>query len=293
MSFDAFIEAAWNDHADRPEEVADRLANSLALIAAPGDLSPYARLVAHVFGEHLGRWADGIALVESLRKLPSFDGSASVNGALARGVAMLRYAAGEGAALEGLSAEDRIAVLATASSALVGRHQFKRAVAAYAEAVELAAAGLRPVSPAVRALAVGGNNLAAALEEKKDRDAAETAGMVAAAEGGLKYWKLAGTWLEEERAEYRLARSRLQAGDAIGAIRSSMHGIEICSKNNAPPFEQFFGHAILAIAQRAAGEIAAFEASRRQALQHYERVDPGEKQWCQSDLEELGSSNPN
>ena len=61
--------------------------------------------------------------------------------------------------------------------------------------------------------AVAGNNLAATLEEKPDRDAFETEGMLTAAQGGLHHWKLAGGWMEEERAEYRLARSLLQAGD--------------------------------------------------------------------------------
>ena len=32
MSFDAFLETAWNDHADRPDEVAARLASSLGLV---------------------------------------------------------------------------------------------------------------------------------------------------------------------------------------------------------------------------------------------------------------------
>ena len=40
-------------------------------------------------------------------------------------------------------------------------------------------------SPALRALAVGGNNLAATLEEKPDRDARETRGMVDAARAAL------------------------------------------------------------------------------------------------------------
>ena len=145
-----------------------------------------------------------------------------------------------------------------------------------------------PGSPAIRALAVGGNNLAAALEAKKDRDAAETEGMLVAANGGLTYWKQAGTWLEEERAEYRLTRSLLQAGRAADAIESARRCIDVCVRNDAPAIETFFGCVVLALAQRANGDAAAFAASRQQALALLERVPEDEKQWCQSDLADLG-----
>jgi len=287
MSFDAFVESAWNDHGDRPREVADRLANSLARIESPANVAPYVRLVVHVHGEHLGQWGAGIELLESMRSLDAWDGSPAVVGALTRGVATLQYAGGERAALDGLSAEDRIAVLATVASTFLGRDDSKRALVAFTEAAALAEAGLPDGSPAVRALAVGGNNLAAALETKADRDAAETRGMVAAAEAGLRYWTLAGTWLEEERAEYRLARSLLQAGDHAGAIRSALRCIEVCTKHQAPPFEQFFGHAVLALAQRAAGDREGFASSRQHALDCHELVDPNERVWCEPELKEL------
>lgn len=288
MSFDAFVESAWDDHADRPEEVASRLANSLALLESPTDVAAYARLVVHVYGEHLGQWRAGIALLESIGDLALWPADPTVAGAVRRGRATLHYAGGDNAALQGLSTEDRITVLATASSAFAGRNEFKHAISAYDEAIALAESGLPSGSPAVRALAVGGNNLAAALEARANRDTAETAGMVAAAVGGLRYWKVAGTWLEEERAEHRLARSLLQAGDFEGAARSALRCIAICSKNHAPPLEQFFGHAVLALAKRAAGDDLAFEAVRKQALLFFEHVGANERPWCETELRELG-----
>ncbi len=289
MSFDDFIETAWNDHADRAQEVADRLLSSRTVVAAPADIAPFARLVTHVYGEHLGQWDAGVALLNSLRDLPCWDAGAAASGVVERGVAVLRYCGNGDRALDALSAEDRIAVLATASSAFVGRNECKRGLAAFAVAKELANAGLPEGSPAFRALAVGGNNLAAALEEKPDRDATETAGMVNAAEAGVTYWKLAGTWLEEERAYYRLARSLLQAGNPQEAARSAQRCVEICSGNQAPPIETFFGFAVLSIAQRACGDRDRSEQSRLQAMQSYELVPAEEKQWCESDLKELGT----
>lgn len=288
MTVAAFLEAAWNDHADRPDDVAARLAASTAMIGTPVDVAPYARIVVHVYGEHLGRYRDGIALLESLRALPASGAAAEPAAAIARGVATLAYASGDGAALAGLAGDDRVAVLAVASTMLAARREFQRAIAAYADAVALAQAGLPDRSPAIRALAIGGNQLAVALEAKPDRDAAETAGMVAAAEGGLAYWRQAGTWLEEERAHYRLARSLLQAGRARDAVASADRCVAVCAANDAPAFERFFAHAVLALAQRAAGDAAAFAAARAAALACHAEVPGDERRWCESDRAELG-----
>ncbi len=288
MSFDAFLAQAWNDHGDRPREVADRLASSLDVIAATENIPAFAHLATHVFGEHLGEWSRGVELLTSLRRLPAYDRAKSAR-SVDRGIAILRYSGGAGDALDALALEDRVSALATASGAFTGRGRFDRAIDAFTQALELGGAGLPAESPATRSLAVGGNSLAAALEGKKDRDPIETAAMVTAAEAGLTFWKQAGTWLEEERAEYRLARSLLQAGNAATARRSAERCLEICQRNDAPAFERFFAYAVLAFAQRASGDLDAFEAARREALQLFEQLPPDERQWCESDLKELGS----
>lgn len=289
MDFQTFIATGWADHADNASAVAERLAQSLHVVASPENVQPFARLVTHVFGEHLARWDDGVALLESLRELPAWNGSPAQNGAVIRGVAVLRHCSGAVTALDGLSLEDRITVLATAALAFVGQKATQAAIEAYEQATALAAATPLPSdSPAIRALAAGGNNLAAELSEKPERDAAETAGMLAAAEGGLMYWKLAGTWLEEERAEYMLSTCLRKAGDAGAAIEHAARCIAICEARDAPPFERFFGHAVLAMAQREANDMVAFAESREAALRWHAQVDTAEQAWCATELAALG-----
>ena len=288
MPFDAFLASAWNDHGDRPRDVADRLAASLRIVTAPEHVAPYAGIVTHVFGEHLGEWDRGARLLEALRGLPAFDRSAASEGAVARSIGALRYAGGDGRALEALPKDDRISAIAIAASAFAGRNAFGRALAAYGQALALAEPGLPPGPAALRALAVGGNNLASALEGKRDRDDAETRGMVAAAEAALRYWTLAGTWLEEERAHYRLARSLLCARRPHDAVASARRCIDVCERNDAPAFERFFGHAVLAVAHRDAGEVDAFHASRREATRWHVEVPEGERHWCRAEFDELG-----
>jgi hypothetical protein len=104
----------------------------------------------------------------------------------------------------------------------------------------------------------------------------------------LRYWKLAGTWLEEERAEYQLSRSRLRVGDTGAAMASIDRCIDICTRNGAPPFEMFFGYAVKAVVHRAKGESTEFAANRRIALEQYERIPDSDRQWCARERDEIG-----
>lgn len=285
MDVDAFIDQAWTEHGDAPEAVAVRLPSALPHLDTPARATAFAALVAHVLGEHLGRWADGLALIDAA--IPAVAADAPAREALARQAAALRWSAGDARALAGLPSDHGLAALALAASMLAGRGEFGRAFAAYDEAEAAAAAGLPPDSPAPRALAVGGNNLAASLQERAGRDAAETAGMLRAAASALRWWRVAGTWLQEERAWWRLSHCRRLAGDADGAVEAARTGLAVCAANAAPPFECFFLHVAEALAQAARGDGAAQAAARAAALAAHAQVADDERAWCASDLELL------
>jgi tetratricopeptide (TPR) repeat protein len=288
-SVDAFLKTAWADHGNHPQDVAERLSDSIGLIQALEEFAPYVRLVVHVYGEHLGQWQGAVELLDRLRTLTAFRASPEAATTIDQAIATMRFASGEATALDTLPLEARVSALATAASALSARDEQQSAIAALERALELAEAGLPEGSPAARALAVAGNNMAVVLEDKPGRDAVQTAAMLMAAEAGLKYWKLAGTWLEEERAEYRLARSQLQAGKFRDAVASGQRCIAVCRRNGAPAFEQFFGFAVLALAQRSAGDREASEANRAEAMRQLEEVSSEERQWCGTDLAELSA----
>jgi hypothetical protein len=287
---DALLKNAWAEHGDHPQEVAERLSASIGLIQAREEFAPYVRLLTHVYGEHLGQWQHAVGLLDRLRTLPAFDGSPEVTRKIDQAVATMRFASGDAAALHALPLEARVSAIATAASALAARNELQQAIASYQGALQLAAAGLPDGSPAIRALAVAGNNLAAVLEGKPERDAPQTEAMLSAAEAALKYWKLAGTWLEEEGAEYRLARSQLQAGKAWEAVASAHRCVAVCRKNSASAFEQFFGFAVLALAQRGTGDREASKENRAEAMRQLELVSSEERQWCSSDLAELNAA---
>jgi tetratricopeptide (TPR) repeat protein len=286
MTFEEMIEQAWNDHAEHAHAVADRLAAAAPTIAEQAQFAPFVRLVTHVYGEHLGECERGVALLTSLRKLPAYVDTPAVGGLVTRGVATLRFVGGDAAATAALAADERATALATAAAALTARGAVARALDAYAQAVRIAPS-LAPGAPAFRALAIGGNNLSAALEDKETRTAAETEGMVAAARGGLAFWRKAGTWLEEERALYRLARSLLAAGQPGEAVLCAQQCAKVCDENDAPPFERFFAIAVLARALREDGRSVDYRQTRNQALDWFDAVPDDEREWCEADLAQL------
>ena len=290
MGLDELLQAGWADHSDAPQAVADQLAAALQRVNTAEQATSFARLLVHVYGEHLGQWQQGIELLEKLVQHMAGSGSTeAADATLQQGIASLRYASGDddSAALRGLTTTQRVSALTVAASALAARGNTTRAIAAFDDALQTANAGLPEGSPALRSVAVAGNNLASTLEGKADRLPNETQAMLVCAEAALKYWQLAGTWLEVERAEYRLARSLLQADRARDAVGAAQRCVDLCLGNGAPAFELFFGYAVLGIAQRAVGQADAALHSRTAALAQWEAVPEADRSWCQSDLDEL------
>jgi hypothetical protein len=147
-----------------------------------------------------------------------------------------------------------------------------------------AAPGIGDGDPAIRALAVTSNNLAASLEERPSRDAEETRVMLDAARAGLEYWARAGGWTETERAEYMLAKCLLAAGDARGALPHARQCVAICERNDADAFERFFAQSVTALAYRALGDAGQYDLTKATALALHATLTADQKPWCESTL---------
>ena len=295
MDFDNFLNQAWDEHATQTAAVAERLAaQGLARVTEESQIVPLANLVHHVHGEHLGRWAEGRALLRQLAAHPACAGAA--NQALARFQASLALCEGSADDRAAMTPSDRIRVAALAAANLAERDT-PRASALFDEALaEADHAGLDPADPTNRALAVTANNLACTLEEKRSRSPAERALMVAAAQAARHYWALAGGWLETERAEYRLAMTWLQAGDPTLARHHAQQCLAIVQEHEAPALERFFGHEALTLAEAAdvdaAGRAAAVAQAVAQAQRAFAELDEGDRGWCRPTLDKLLALTP-
>jgi tetratricopeptide (TPR) repeat protein len=274
------IEQGWADHDKDSAGVLARLAEAIPEVKA-ADIPAFAGLLVHVSGEHLGRWDDGLALLGRL-EAPAGTPEAQV---LLRSRATLLLAKGDRRAGEELierahsgalpMASTRIRVLAVAAAALAGQRQIDEGIRLFQEALALATYGPGKEDPAARALAVTGNNLAASLEEKKDRDARGDALLELASRTARRFWEIAGTWLEVERAEYRLAMSFIALGRSREALAHATECLALCEKNGADAGERFFAHEALARAHRARMKELLGE------------VDPSLRSWCEETLQKL------
>lgn len=287
MTFDEFQNQAWSDHANQAADVASRLSGGIRLIEKAEQIPQMANLVTHVFGEHLGKWDEGILLLNQLKAIPAFGVGSESEHAINRSLASLEVASGKRSNLEGLSASDQIRVLAIAASALSEQRDTPRAQQLFREALEKAHTGIAKGDPANRAIAVTGNNLACALEERDQRSPEENDLMVLAANTARKFWEIAGTWLQIERAEYRLARTYLQAGDTEEALRHAQACLEISQDNGAQPLEMFFAYEAIALVEKACGSSIGFTKAIEKMKSHFDELSPEDRAWCKSTLDKL------
>lgn len=292
MDFNTFIGKAWHDHATDPAAVAQRLGEGLALVADERQLARLADLAHHVYGEHLGDWRAGAVFIERLAALPAYAGEGVSGQALRRCMASLALSQGDAAdgtapEFDALSPSDRIRVGAMAAANLAER-DIGRAQRLLQDALDQAdRSGLDAADPMNRALAVTSNNLACTLEQKTDRSPQERELMILAAHAARRYWERAGTWLETERAEYRLAMTWLKAGEPAQARAHAQECLRIVAAHDGVALERLFGWEALGHVEHAAGDMAACAQALERAREAYAELDEADQAWCAPSLEAL------
>lgn len=289
MDFDSFIRQAEREHADDPEGVAQRLqTQGPALLANEAQLARLAHLSQHVLGEHLGSWDQGLACMQQLAGLPLHNAQGDSGAAVRRCSAALALCAGQADALAGLDRSDRIRAAATAASNMAARDTVAAAGYFQQALQEADATALPATDPATRALATNGWNLACMLENQATRSADEVALMLSAAQASRRYWERAGGWMEVERAEYRLAMSWLQAGDASRARQHAQQCVDlVAAQPEAPALERYFGWEALGRAERALGDVAGHAQALALARAAFAELAETDRSWCQASLDAL------
>ena len=288
MDFQEWLGKAWDAHADDAAGVAARVVpEGLPHAASGDDVAALARLAHHVYGEHLARWADGRAVLAQLRAHPH---GAAAEATLRVLDASLALAGELDDARPALTRPERIRVTAQAAGSLVEHAPGRAARLLREAAADAEAAALADDDPACRALAVTGNNMACALEGRRTRSDDERALMILAAQTAREYWGRAGTWLETERAEYRLAQTWRHAGDLAQARRHAQACLEIVRAHGAPALEVFFGWEALGLVERDAGNATGHAHALAQARAAFAALDAGDRGWCQASLDALAAS---
>ena len=280
---DSFLEQAWNDHAGDAPAVAARLPAGLPLAQDDDGVMRLAALAHHVLGEHLGRWPEGLAFLAQLAKRGGHGASAAA--AIARCQASLRLCGGGADERIGMAPSDQCRVTAMAAANLAVCDSV-RAAALLQEGV--ARAGVLPdADHGVRAVAANANGIAATLQELAPLAPAQRELMLSAAAAARVHWQRAGTWLEVERADYRLALCWLAAGDAARALEHAQRCDAIVRENGTLPLELFFAAEALALPARALGDGAGHAAAVATARQAFDALPPDDQAWCRATLDKL------
>ncbi len=282
------LQRAWADHGEDPRGVRKRIDALLPALHDTDHLVQVVRILTHLFGVHFGEIEEGIEALKHLRTHPVWSIDSPLEHAIARSIVSLELALDPTVSLDALPLSDKIQALSIATGALTEQGKHLAASSLLRQAVSFAALPLPTGDGAYRALAVAGNNLAVAFEELPLLDHEQRGAMLMAAHTSRVYWEKAGTWLEVERAEYRLSRSSLKGGDPEGAMHHAQACIRLCDHYNAPPLEIFFGIEALALALHAKGNEADYVARlKEKAEASFAALASEDRHWCESTLAAL------
>ncbi len=291
MQFDAWLNKSWGEHATQTAAVAARIGTEgLTHARTDADAAALMRLAHHVLGEHLGSWSVGRQL---LFRIGTSDAAGPSAGTAMRVFdASLALAGGLEDLRGAMAPSERIRVTAHAAGALAERDAPRAASLLREAALEVDTASLPNADPACRAVALNGNGIATTLGEKLTRSDAERDLMLLAARVARDYWARAGTWLEVERAEYRLAISWLKAPDLSAARRHARRCLDMVREHEAPALEWFFGYEALAQVERALGNGPTAQRAVQEMKAAFERLDEADQGWCRASLEKFSRLAP-
>lgn len=284
MDFNAFFNQAWSDHAKDSRAVAGRMAEGAQLATSGSELAQLMHLVTHIFGEHLGEWAEGERELDKLVQHKNLQWAEKA--ALARAKATLRLGRDAHYIPRELPISDQARAMAAAASAQAA-HGHLLAATELLHTVKEICDGLTTDDPAQRALAVTANNLCCTLEEKTSRTSEESETMLYAARLALLKWGEVGDWRQKQSAEYRMAKALLQAKRPEEARTHALACLEILEGNSAGVFDFFSVRDCFATIEWMVGNQKEFLQELSAAETLFNSLSDEEKQWAGLDMEKL------
>lgn len=293
LSLSAWLAQVLDRHADAPQAVAAALRERIPTLPADEDGAQALRLAEHVWLAHLGDPAGLAALVAALPAAAWSGTSAQPDGSPAQAQARIAWALAmlAGQPAPPLAQAPRWRALQNVVLALAQQGRCAQAEAVLL--VDEAAAAAGGASDAGRAYAASANNVAQDLNAGPRGDAARDHLMLVAAHLSRRAWAQAGTWVNQQRAEYRLALCHAVLGRGETALVHAWRCLAACEAGDgqhpADAVEHYFAREALARAHRAAGDAAAAqaEAERMAGLLPSITSADGLRDWCAQTLRDL------
>ncbi len=286
MSFDQYLEQAWNIHGKNPEDVARDLSNGVRLVVNRDQAEKMARLIGHLFTDHVKDFEMGLGWLEQLahQTQDSINNNSSLVGRQARS---FRMAMGHEIDLSELTVSGRVQVLAQAAAAAMAVGNWDKTQAWLRQAALIARDELLSTDPVHRTLAVVANNVAAEIEEMAASDLRRSGFGVESAQIARVHWEKAGTWLETGRSEYRICKSALAQGDVRQAERAAQNYLEICERHKADALEVFFACEAQFEVARAEGQGSAAQSWFERAKTTFQEISETDRLWVQGTMNQI------
>jgi hypothetical protein len=254
------------DHDTDPAGTAVELRALVASGVSADEAPKFGWLINHVIGEKLDRWDEALALLR-----PICTDSAPAGAWRQLGVA----ASLAGDVLTAWDAEARIdnaqAGIAIRLSVLERKmeklhpRQGALALRQCVALIDPAAA----VSPITAMLAASLNNVVSALMDHEAADVSEPVLSDALTKGAAlsrKLWGLAGTWVNQERADYLVAMVSNKVGKFAAARDAANEALQVIEANGTEDIDRAFILLELARAERGLGFDAAYKTAKDRAL---------------------------
>jgi hypothetical protein len=274
-------------HDENPVEASEKLRELWPDRVADRDRPRASQLINHLFGEKLGRWQEADRLLREL-------GNGDTRRAIVRSQAIAALLSGY--PLDSWQAENRLlaAPECTRSQAslvvrlgvlehLVATAAIEKTVTALLHFLTEIAAWSN-YGPHADLLAGSLNNLLSTLLERADAPTQEPDYQEALNEGAKvcsRLWAVAGTWANQERAEYLVALCANKTGRFVDARNAAQCGLEIIDNGGeAQPVDRAFLLLELSRACSGLNDSAKSERARADAFRiAKEFKNPSIQQW--------------
>lgn len=290
MTFEEYLNEAWANHPTHSAELLKSFEDNLSLISSGissrNDASAMGHLIAHVCGEHLGEWKKGIQLLKVLREHSQLKDQATLD----RFIAALSLGEDGSFSLRKFNDSDKVRIYAMTATALTSQNDVARAGLYLEEAERICRVILDKKDAAFRSLALAANNIACTLEEKSTSTEEEINLMIRAAYISRKLWEMSGTWVEVERAEYRLAKIFLKADILDLAYIHAENCLEIIANNGNDPLEYFFGLEAMALIENARKNSLGYYEAFRSMRATLAKINPEDREWCKNTLQKIAGA---
>ena len=272
-------------HDKEPAKVAEALCRVVGV--SPADHTRFAWLVNHVVGESLEQWGSASALLEKTV-------ARSAEPAVLRHRAIAALFAGD--ALNGLALLPRFADAAGVSLSLalaavrLGVIQFSRKdipamdlAGPFLAVVEQIEAGQSQPGKIATILAAGLNNVTSRLiDEYPGDDPLYRQALTQGAAVCKAIWSVAGTWINQERADYLIALCANRTGDFERAKQAADSGLDTIRRFGQDDVDRAFLLLELSRALHGLGEPAQGAQARAEAMQLAQDFDPSLREWFDS-----------